>query len=698
MKHHILTIAMLIWSGATILAEEPTDSITLNETLGEVTVTAQRKFTRPTSRGIKISMAGNPLSKIGSAIEAIKQMPMIDASSGGISVLGKGGNQAIYINGKLMRNSSELDMLSSEDLESVEIITNPSSKYGTEISAVILIKTKKKNEGFYAEGSGKVTAAEEWSENGQVSMNYHTEKGITLFGDMSYGSNGFKQKRDYREKFATAENMPFEYMTHTLANAKSRSQSLTADGGIDYTSGKNSAGVKYTFSRTPSNHFSYHAKSLSNVPWITEDITSTNNLNTQSFRHYMNGYADISLPFDIGMRIDLDYISGKNSSSNITVQEETTTEIFNHNKTGSKLAAGKIEFTRNFGDWEINAGADYTYTYSNQSFTSRSNSEDNNMLRPATDRVKQNLASGYLSADYRLNDKWKLSGGIRYEHTNINYVRNGEVVADLSNNYQNLHPNIGFTFSSPVTVSVYYKTAIFRPSYSSLENNYVYVTPTLWETGNPALKSMVSHDINASLYYKKFILIVNGSHYKRKIGTTYNYDPEIKSNVTTTTNLPSYSNLQIVAIQNFDYKFWHPTLQGLLYMQNLKYGTPERKYTHPLYRVILNNRFDIPGGFYAYLSFHLLGTGDIETQYSRGMWQAALTLNKSHKNWTFSLYANDIFGSWRQRFDTNTNLVCYSSDIKGASQYVSLSIRYKLNIPKGKYKGRSVREDEINRL
>ena len=120
----------------------------------------------------------------------------------------------------------------------------------------------------------------------------------------------------------------------------------------------------------------------------------------------MNGYADISLPFDIGMRIDLDYISGKNSSSNITVQEETTTEIFNHNETASKLAAGKIEFTRNFGDWEINAGADYTYTYSNQSFTSKSNSGDNNMLRPATDRVKQNLASGYLSADYRLNDKY----------------------------------------------------------------------------------------------------------------------------------------------------------------------------------------------------------------------------------------------------------------------------------------------------
>ena len=68
------------------------------------------------------------------------------------------------------------------------------------------------------------------------------------------------------------------------------------------------------------------------------------------------------------------------------------------------------------------------------------------------------------------------------------------------------------------------------------------------------------------------------------------------------------------------------------------------------------------------------------------------------KNWTFTVSANDIFNTWRQRFDTITNTVNYSSDIKGASRSISLSIRYTLNTAKGKYKGRTSRQDEIDRL
>lgn len=106
----------------------------------------------------------------------------------------------------------------------------------------------------------------------------------------------------------------------------------------------------------------------------------------------------------------------------------------------------------------------------------------------------------------------------------------------------------------------------------------------------------------------------------------------------------------------------------------------------------------MPAGIYAYLSAFYLGTGNTSTTYSRGTWQMALTLNKSYRNWTFTLSANDIFGTCKQKFDTYSNTVDYRSDIKGASQYVSLTIRYTVNATKGKYKGKAVREDEINRL
>ena len=129
------------------------DSVKYEKELMEVVVKARREYVKPTGRGIKVSMVGNPVANLGSASEALKQLPMIDASKGGIEVLGYGTPQ-IYINNKLVRNSSELTTLSAENIKDVEIITNPSSKYGTDVSSVILIRTKKLNEGFHAIAAG----------------------------------------------------------------------------------------------------------------------------------------------------------------------------------------------------------------------------------------------------------------------------------------------------------------------------------------------------------------------------------------------------------------------------------------------------------------------------------------------------------------------------------------------------------------
>lgn len=139
-------------------------------------------------------------------------------------------------------------------------------------------------------------------------------------------------------------------------------------------------------------------------------------------------------------------------------------------------------------------------------------------------------------------------------------------------------------------------------------------------------------------------------------------------------------------------------MQGVFYVQNLTYGTPARKYARPLYTLSLNNRFDIPGGIYAYLNIFILVTGNQNLTYSNGTWQAAVTLNKTARGWTFTLSANDIFNSWRQRFDTRTNTIDYSSDINGASRSLSLTIRYTLSNAKGRYKGKTSRQDEIDRL
>lgn len=664
--------------------------------LSEIIVRASKKYVRNTSRGLQISMEGNPVAKLGNAMDAIRQLPMIDASGGGLSVLGYGA-PIIYINNRLVRSTSELSNLSAEDISNVEIITNPSSKYGADVTSVILIRTKKLIEGFHAVASGNVAASEEWSESGNVTLNYHTQSGLTVFGDFSYGFSGFKQDRHYLESFSTENDAGMMYQTDTYAKAKSRSQSLMADAGLNYDFGNNSAGMKYIFRRTPKSHYTGNTHSTSDYRQDEGIIASLSDLHSQNSMHHVNTFGNFTLPANIGLRIDADYVKSINRSNSGVDENDSENVVVNSNSSNGTLLSGKLVISRNFNKVELEAGTDISYTNNEQDYYGFS-TDNQDFIAPETDDVKQNLYAGFVGFDWIPNEKWNIYGGMRLETTNTVFRQNKAIRDDLSRKYTDWLPNIGISFNSSIRTSLYYRTSVSRPRYQSLDNTYIYITPTLWETGNPELKSTLNHKIGLNLYYKKFILQSSFTMSHRNVASVYRNDSTDRINVVNPVNLPDYRSFQLVAVQQLDFGFWHPTLQGVFYVQDLKYGTPKRKYNKPLYTLSFNNRFDILGGFYAYLNVFGLGTGNQDVAYSRGTWQASITLNKSWKNWTFTLSANDIFNTWRQRFDTITNTIDYSSDIKGASRLLSLSIRYTLNTAEGKYKGKISRQDEIDRL
>lgn len=676
----------------------PNDTVSLNiksRLLDEVTVKADRRYVKSTPRGLSVSMAGNPLASIGSAEDALKQMPMIDASSGGISVLGH-GTPIIYINKRLMR-SNELTTLSSSDIESVEIITNPSSKYGTSVKSVIIIHTRKRNAGLYVMAYGSASRSEEWSESAGSSLNYHAENGITLFGDVSYGFSGFKQKRRYSEKFYDPANPSEIFTTETRARARSRSQALAANAGINYDFGRNAVGLKYSFSRTPKSHYTGKGLTVADFPGSVGEINSVSDLYSSSFRHHVNAFVDFTLPADIELRVDADYLSNHSKSNSGVDEMQTSNVISNTNRSVGEIWAARLALSRTIGKVALEAGAELGRTSNLQDYKGFSTG-DFDFLKPESDRTIQNLYAGYVDFTWTISPKWRVFGGVRLESTNTDFCQNGVKIDNLSRSYTDLLPNIGVQFLSPLILSAYYKSRVARPGYGSLDNTYVYVTPTLWETGNPALQPALAHVAGIDIMYKKFILQTSFSSVRRAISTEYVYNPVDRINVSRPVNLPTYFAFQAVAVQQFDFSFWHPTLQGVIYVQNLRYGNPERKYNKPLYSLSLNNRFDLPWGIYAYLNFSMLGSGYQNMDYTKPYWQTSLALSKRWKHFTFTLSANDIFGTWRQKVGTLTNTVDYLSNRTGASRLVALSIRYTLNSAKGRYKGKTSRQDEIDRL
>ena len=677
----------------------PCDSIICVENsneLREVVVNGSRKYVKITPRGLKISMEGNPMAKLGNAMEALKQLPMIDASGGGISVLGQ-GSPVIYINNRLVRSANELSMLSTEEISNVEIITNPSAKYGADVTSVILIHTKKLNNGLHTVAAGSVEASEEWSESGDLTVEYHKENGLTVFGNFSYGFSGFKQHRYYKEAFSTENNPYIQFQTNTYIRAKNKNQSLMADGGLNFDFGKNSAGIKYTFRRTPKYHFTNYAESTTDCRPKDEYINSMGGLNRQTSMHHINTFGSFLLPGNTELRIDADHVSTSNHSKSGVNENNSASVVLNSTTSDGGLWSGRLVLSRKVHSVETEAGTEISYTHNRQNYTGTS-SDNLDFINPETDDVKQNLFAGFASFDWTPNNMWNIYGGMRIETTTTDYKQNGIAREDLSRTYTDLLPNLGISFYSQIRMTLFYRGSIARPGYQSLDNTYVYVTPTLWETGNPELLATLRHRIGVNMSYKKLIIQSSLTMNHRNVASVYHYNHADRINVVRPINLPNYNSFQLVAVQQLDFGFWHPMLQGVMYVQTLKYGNPIRKYWKPLYTLSLNNRFDLPGGIYAYLNVYGLGTGNQDVIYSRGAWQASITLNKSWKNWTFTLFANDLFNTWRQRFDTITNGIEYSSNIKGGSRSISLSLRYELNKAKGKYKGKTSRQDEIDRL
>ena len=110
--------------------------------LGEVVVKGNLPVTRVKGNAMVTTVAGSVLEKAGTGNDLLDKIPGLSAEDGTVNVFGS-GEAEIYINGRKMRNTSELDQLSSDNIKSVEVLRNPGARYDASVKAVVRIITKK---------------------------------------------------------------------------------------------------------------------------------------------------------------------------------------------------------------------------------------------------------------------------------------------------------------------------------------------------------------------------------------------------------------------------------------------------------------------------------------------------------------------------------------------------------------------------
>ena len=239
-----------------------------NILLDEVTITAQRPSQHLTKGGIITTINGSVLSLLGNAMDVIGQLPGVMREDDKFTVFGK-GTPTIYVNGRKLMDNSELYRMSSKDIASVEVISNPGAKYGAEVRSVLLVRTIKK-QGDKLSGSiqGFVRAAHSWSNSDNLSLNFR-KNNLDLFGAFAFGHSRFYQQQ---------RNITTINTGHKLYNLNSDiiilpvSTTYNANLGFNLQiNPKHVLGAKYEFRGTPYNRSDWTTNETIELNGILDD-------------------------------------------------------------------------------------------------------------------------------------------------------------------------------------------------------------------------------------------------------------------------------------------------------------------------------------------------------------------------------------------------------------------------------------------
>jgi len=145
--------------------------------LEEVQVTAEKNYMQVNAEKKVFNMEKNTLSTGGSAVDALKQVSVVEVDQDGNLSMRGSGNLRVVINGKpsgitAANTKAVLDAIPSSQIESIEVINNPSSKYDAEGEVGIINIVLKKNTKSGLNGNFTIGYGSKYDSNTGITVNY----------------------------------------------------------------------------------------------------------------------------------------------------------------------------------------------------------------------------------------------------------------------------------------------------------------------------------------------------------------------------------------------------------------------------------------------------------------------------------------------------------------------------------------------
>ena len=681
----------------------------LTKSLTGVTVTASRPLIEQKIDRTIVNVDAS-ITNIGtSALEVLEKSPGVSVDrDGNISLKGKEG-VLIMVDGRPTQLGGEdlanmLRNMSSNQLDQIEIMTNPPARYDAAgNSGIINIKTKKL---ITAGSNGSLTIGYTQGRypksNEGFNYNYRKNK-INFFTNLSHNYHRSFGVLKFKRNIYNNTSNSLENIFDQRADRNMEGNSYSAKLGLDFfATEKTTYGIVFngnTRSMESNNlnltHISTASKNLESITKATVNNNNTwNNISTNMYFRTLLDKNGRELTADLDF---LKYGSANelfmvNSYSDATGNDfKKADTLTGHLPQDIKVYSGRVDYIhplKKNAKFEAGIKTSIVRTDNNAIYDSiqfgrtvRDNNRSNHFL------YEENINAAYVNLSTPLSKKISAQFGLRLENTNAKgkQLTTGE---NFDRNYTQLFPTAYFQYklNEDNNLGANFGRRVRRPNYQSLNPFINFIDRYTFSQGNPNLKPSLSNNFEVSHTWKnKITTTLNYTTTKDIIESVIDQKGEIAYN--TPSNIASFRQYGISVNANTPInKWWTSSININAFNNNFK-------------GVVSNTPVDL-----ATTSFIIIGTqqfkitktltGEINGRYRNGWLEgvlrarsvgfigAGLSKQLLKNQGTLRLSVRDIFYTQKFRGTAKYGNVDFEMQQYGESRVVSLGFSYRFS--KGK--------------
>ena len=498
------------------------------KSLGGVTVAAKKPLIEQKIDRTVVNVEAAVTNVGTSALEVLEKSPGISVDKdGNISLKGKQGVQ-VYIDGRPTYLggtdlANYLRSLSSNQLDQIEIMTNPPAKYDAAgNSGIINIKTKKtKQFGYSGSISSTYSQGRYPKVNESFNFNYRKNK-INFFTTLGYNNRKNFQNLDIKRKFIEATTKEIKSHFDQLSRIKESGKSYNAKLGLDYfVTNKTTVGVVFTGFYNPGTFGNSSDVLIYDPNRILQSRTLANTSNERKWKNFSTNLNFRHVFDSTGkeLTVDADYLTYNSANSQNLVNAYFGTNGMPTIKPDTLLGdlpqdiniyTAKMDYTyplKKGAKFEAGIKTSFVKTDNNAVYDSvnygvkvRDIGRSNHFI------YDENVNAAYVNYSRPISKKIFGQFGIRVENTNAkgNQVTTG---VKFKRNYTQIFPTafLQYTANEKNSFVLNYGRRINRPDYEDLNPFILFLDRYTFEQGNPNLQPQFSHNVELSHTYKGFL-------------------------------------------------------------------------------------------------------------------------------------------------------------------------------------------------